>query len=88
MTTTHFDQLQLAERWGLSPKTLERWRVRVIRTEPQCIRLPGKVIYRLCDIKTDENPGVIDYRVLQAHQTVRTAIGRRAMLTAVMAMIQ
>ena len=53
MTTTHFDQLQLAERWGLSPKTLERWRV--IRTGSQCIRLPGKVIYRLCDIKTDEN---------------------------------
>lgn len=26
MTTTHFDQLQLADRWGLSPKTLERWR--------------------------------------------------------------
>lgn len=53
MTTTHFDQLQLAERWRLSPKTLERWRV--IRTGSQCIRLPGKVIYRLCDIKTDEN---------------------------------
>lgn len=33
-------------------------------------------------------PGVIDYRVLQAHQTVRAAIGRRAMLTAVMAMTQ
>lgn len=26
-TITHFDQLQFAERWGLSPKTLERWRV-------------------------------------------------------------
>ncbi len=24
-TTTHFDQLQLAERWGLSTATLERW---------------------------------------------------------------
>lgn len=33
-------------------------------------------------------PGVIDYRVLQAHQTVRAAIGRRAMLTAIMAMTQ
>lgn len=35
MTTTHFDQLQLAERWGLSPKTLERWRV--IGTGPKYI---------------------------------------------------
>lgn len=53
MTTTHFDQLQLAERWGLSPKTLERWRV--LGTGPQYIRLPGKVIYRLCDIEAYEN---------------------------------
>lgn len=52
MTITHLDQLQLAERWGLSPKTLERWRV--IRTRPH-IRLPGKVIYRLCDIEAYEN---------------------------------
>lgn len=52
-TTTHFDQLQLVERWGLSPKTLERWRV--IGTGPKYIRLPGKVIYRLCDIKAVEN---------------------------------
>lgn len=51
--TTHFDQLQLADRWGLSPKTLERWRV--LGTGPKYIRLPGKVIYRLCDIETYEN---------------------------------
>ncbi|AWB33069.1 hypothetical protein [Orrella marina] len=25
-TTTNFDQLQLAKRWGLSTATLERWR--------------------------------------------------------------
>lgn len=53
MTTTHFDQLQLAERWGLSTATLERWRTN--GTGPQYIRLPGKVIYRLCDIEAYEN---------------------------------
>ena len=53
MTTTHFDQLQLAERWGLSHKTLERWRTN--GTGPKYIRLPGKVIYRLCDIEAYEN---------------------------------
>ena len=52
MTTTHFDQLQLAERSGLSHKTLERWRTN--GTGPKYIRLPGKVIYRLCDIETYE----------------------------------
>jgi len=53
MTTTHFDQLQLAERWGLSTATLERWRTN--GTGPKYIRLPGKVIYRLCDIEAYEN---------------------------------
>lgn len=43
-TTTHFDQLQLAERWGLSTATLERWRTN--GTEPKYIRLPGKISYR------------------------------------------
>ncbi len=42
--TTHFDQLQFAARWGLSPKTLERCRVNGIN--PKFTRLPGKVIYR------------------------------------------
>ncbi|MGI6639026.1 MAG: helix-turn-helix transcriptional regulator [Desulfobulbus sp.] len=57
MTTTHFDQLQLADRWGLSPKTLERWRV--LGTGPKFIRLPGKVIYRLCDIEAYEDDCLI-----------------------------
>ena len=56
-TTTHFDQLQLAERWVLSPKTLKRWRV--IGTRPKYIRLPGKVIYRLCDIEAYENESLV-----------------------------
>lgn len=53
MTTTHFDQMQPAKRWGLSPKTLEWWRV--IGTGPKFIRLPGKVIYGLCNIEAYEN---------------------------------
>lgn len=56
-TTTHFDQQQLADRWGLSPKTLERWRVNGIG--PKFIRLPGKVIYHLYDIETYENDCLI-----------------------------
>lgn len=46
-------QLQLAGNWGLSPKTLERWRV--IGSGPKYIRQPSKIIYRLCDIETYEN---------------------------------
>ena len=34
-------------------RALERWRV--IGTGPKYIRLPGKVIYRLCDIEAYEN---------------------------------
>ena len=58
MTTIHFDQLQLAERWGLSPKTLEGW-WRVIGTGPKYIRLLGKVINRLCDIEAYEDDCLI-----------------------------
>jgi len=52
-TTTHFDQQQLADSWGLSPKTLERWRV--LGAGPKYIRLPGKGIYRMCDIEGYKN---------------------------------
>ncbi|OEC38441.1 hypothetical protein [Aeromonas sp. DNP9] len=53
MTTTHFDQLQLASRWCLSTAPFERWPPN--GTGSSYIRLPGKVIYRLCDIEAYEN---------------------------------
>jgi predicted site-specific integrase-resolvase len=52
VSDTRLSQQQLAERWGLSPKTLERWRVQGIG--PVYIRLPGRVVYRLEDVEAYE----------------------------------
>jgi hypothetical protein len=49
---TRLCQQALAERWGISTKTLERWRV--VGIGPVYIRLPGKVIYRLEDVEDFE----------------------------------
>lgn len=44
----HINQKQLAERWDLSERTLERWRV--IGQGPNFIKIGGRVVYRLEDI--------------------------------------
>jgi predicted site-specific integrase-resolvase len=41
-------QGELAERWRISPRTLERWRID--GKGPLWIKLPGRVIYRLEDV--------------------------------------
>jgi len=41
-------QVDLAERWHVSPRTLERWRSRGIG--PRWIALPGRVLYRIEDV--------------------------------------
>jgi predicted site-specific integrase-resolvase len=48
----HFDQKQLAERWGISPKTLERWRW--LGQGPKFLKLGGRIAYRLEDIEAFE----------------------------------
>lgn len=45
----HLDQNDLAERWNLSPRTLEQWRWRGVG--PRYLKLGGRVIYRLNDIE-------------------------------------
>ncbi|MBK8174776.1 MAG: helix-turn-helix domain-containing protein [Rhodospirillales bacterium] len=52
MTIKHFDQKQLAERWGISPKTLERWRW--LGQGPKFLKLGGRIAYRLADIEAFE----------------------------------
>ncbi|MCX7347050.1 MAG: hypothetical protein NTU78_15140, partial [Alphaproteobacteria bacterium] len=52
MTTTHLSQIDLANRWRMSPRTLERWRF--TGEGPQFIKIGGRVLYRLEDIESFE----------------------------------
>ena len=45
-------QAELAERWRVSPRTLERWRV--TGTGPAWVQLNGRVLYRLEDVEAFE----------------------------------
>jgi hypothetical protein len=48
MSIRHLNQNQLAERWNMSPRTLERWRW--LGQGPVYLKLGGRVSYRLDDI--------------------------------------
>jgi hypothetical protein len=48
----HLTTRELALRWSMSPRTLERWRHR--GWEPLHISLPGRVVYRLADVESYE----------------------------------
>jgi len=52
MTTKHLNQNDLAARWAISPRTLERWRW--TGEGPQFIKIGGRVAYRLEDIEAYE----------------------------------
>jgi DNA-binding transcriptional MerR regulator len=52
MAIQHFNQVELARRWRLSPRTLERWRRR--GTGPAFLKVGGRVVYRLADIEVYE----------------------------------
>jgi hypothetical protein len=45
----HLDQVELARRWKLSPRTLERWRW--LGQPPRFLKIGGRVVYRLEDIE-------------------------------------
>jgi hypothetical protein len=48
----HLNQKELARRWRISPRTLERWRW--LREGPSYLKIGGKVIYRLTEIEAFE----------------------------------
>lgn len=52
MTTVHLNQRDLSQRWGISPRTIERWRC--INEGPVFLRIRGRVLYRLKDVEKFE----------------------------------
>lgn len=49
---TFINQRELAQRWGISPHTLERWRW--LGVGVRYLKLGGRVVYRMDDITTFE----------------------------------
>jgi hypothetical protein len=52
MTPTYLNQRELADRWRISARTLERWRWR--KTGPNYHKLGGKIGYSLADVEAYE----------------------------------
>jgi hypothetical protein len=52
MSDQHLNQIELARRWRISPRTLERWRW--LRQGPQYLKIGDRVVYRLEDVQAFE----------------------------------
>ena len=52
MTARHLNQTQLAQRWDLSPRTLEQWRWQ--GKGPRYLKIGSRVIYPLPEIEAYE----------------------------------
>ncbi|MBO6773880.1 helix-turn-helix domain-containing protein [Thalassospira sp.] len=52
MTVRHLNQIELADRWNISHRTLERWRW--TGEGPAFLKIGGRVVYRLEDVEAFE----------------------------------
>ena len=52
MRETCLNQTELAARWKINPRTLERWRW--IGDGPRFLKIGGRVIYRIEDVEAFE----------------------------------
>jgi hypothetical protein len=58
MAIAHLNQIDLARRWKISHRTLERWRW--AGCGPRYVKIGGRVLYRLEDIEAYEADGLRD----------------------------
>lgn len=52
MEKTFLNQIELSRRWGISPRTLERWRW--LGEGVPFLKIGGHVVYRLSDVEEYE----------------------------------
>jgi hypothetical protein len=52
LSNAFLQQCELADRWRVSPRTLERWRWR--KTGPAYTKIGGRVVYALTDVEAYE----------------------------------
>jgi hypothetical protein len=52
MSVKHMNQIELADRWSISPRTLERWRW--LGRGCRFIKIGGPVVYRVEDVEAFE----------------------------------
>lgn len=76
METQHLNQKQLAERWNVSPHTLERWRW--LGEGLPFLKIGGRVVYRLVDVEAFEKARLRTRTDLPATQSVTTTNGSPA----------
>ena len=67
MATRHLSQTELAARWNISHRTLERWRW--TGEGPQFIKIGGRVVYRYEDIEAYEVGQLRSSTLTPAHPT-------------------
>ena len=53
----HLHQYQLADRWQISHKTLERWRY--LKVGPDYLKIGGRVVYRIEDVEAFEEQQLV-----------------------------
>jgi len=52
MAIKHLNQIELADRWNINERTLERWRW--TGEGPTYLKIGGRVVYRLEDVEAFE----------------------------------
>lgn len=67
MERNFINQIELSRRWGVSPRTLERWRW--LGEGPAFVKLGGKVVYNLAVIEAYEKAQIRNSTSDQGAQT-------------------
>jgi predicted DNA-binding transcriptional regulator AlpA len=74
MTISHLSTRDLAERWNISRRTLDRWRW--AGEGPRFLKLGGRVVYRIADIEAFEQQQLRTRTDLPANPTMNLTLYR------------